>query len=98
LSVGSVALIVGGEGKFDVELYSPEGLCQHLLAQVPGSMTEFWRPVLAYLDGKIMACHGSENNTDCWQYEASSNSWLFQTRSVSTHNHMPGRSIQTLYR
>ena len=85
-------MVVGGEGKFDVELYSPEGKCQHVLAKVPGRMTEFWRPVLAYLGGKIMACHGSENNVYCWEYETSKNTWSVLTNSKTNHNHFPGKS------
>ena len=93
LFIGSVALIVGGEGKFDVELYSPEGGCQHLLAPVPGRMTEFLRPVLAYLGGKIMACHGSENNVYCWAYEISNNTWSILTHSTVYKNHFPGKNL-----
>ena len=93
LFIGSVALIVGGEGTFDVELYSPEGGCQHLLAPVPGRMTEFLRPVLAYLGGKIMACHGSENNVYCWAYEISNNTWSILTHSTVYKNHFPGKSL-----
>ena len=89
---GSVALIVGGEGKFDVELYSPEGQCQHLLAPIPGRiiMTEFWKPVLAYLGGKIMACHGGDNNNYCWTYQTSNNTWSELRGSKYFHNHFPG--------
>ena len=97
VSIGFVALVVGGEGKFDVELYSPEGKCQHVLAKVPGRMTEFWRPVLAYLGGKIMACHGSENNVYCWEYETSKNTWSVLTNSKTNHNHFPGKSHFSRY-
>ncbi len=87
---GSVALIIGGEGKLDGELYSPEGQCQHLLAQVSTAFSELWRPVLAYLGGKIMACHSSENYAHCYVYHISNNSWSLLSRAHFTHNHMTG--------
>ncbi len=51
--------MVGGDtdqGK-NVEIYSPDGGCQHLLREIPDSYLDgFYRPILAYIGGKILAC------------------------------------------
>jgi hypothetical protein len=55
-----VALVVGGQNNGSVEVLSPDGKCKHQLADVPlGSYEPFFHiPVLAYIDGKILACAG----------------------------------------
>ncbi len=87
---GQVALVVGGEGKLDVELYSPESGCNHLLKSVPAQISEFWRPILAYIDNKILACGGSEGHKYCWSYDVANNNWLSLTESLYTHDYRPG--------
>lgn len=58
--VGFVALIVGSGGHGPaVELYSPEGKCQHRLSDIPIEGDSFILPVLAYIDGKILSCAGN---------------------------------------
>ncbi len=86
-----MAFVVGGDGSFEVELYSPEGGCQYVLKSVPDYlMSEFWRPVLAYISDKILACGGSENNRYCWSYDERNDEWIDITRSSHSHNHQPG--------
>jgi hypothetical protein len=88
---GNVAFVVGGDGSFEVELYSPEGGCQYVLKSVPDYlMSEFWRPVLAYISDKILACGGSENNRYCWSYDQMMDEWFDISSSSHFHNHQPG--------
>jgi hypothetical protein len=61
-----VALIVGGNGPSTVELYSPTGNCNYLLAPLPTTGTNF-EIILAYLNQVIFVC-GGPNNRKCWQY------------------------------
>jgi hypothetical protein len=58
-----VALIVGGLRGSSVEVYSPEGKCQHLLSDIPIEATYFKQPVLAFVDNKIIACAGDSDGT-----------------------------------
>ena len=81
--------MVGGEGSNDVEVYSPGGECNELLRPIPTSMSEFWRPVLAYLDDKILACAGK----NCWSYDVISNNWDKITSSVFPHDYRPGNML-----
>ena len=55
-----MALVVGGFNNGSVEVLSPDGHCQHQLADLPlGSYELFFHiPVLAFIDGKILACAG----------------------------------------
>ena len=56
---GQVALIVGTNGFGPAaEIYSPEGNCQHQLANLPVNTTNPLIPTLAYIDGKILSCGG----------------------------------------
>jgi hypothetical protein len=54
-----VALVVGGEYGPFVEVYSPEGKCQHRLSDIPIGGNSFYFPVLALIDENIFACAGS---------------------------------------
>ena len=58
-ATGDVAFIVGGNGLTSVEVYSPEGKCQHRLSDIPIEGDSFMLPVLAYIDGKILSCAGN---------------------------------------
>ena len=59
LILGYVALIVGGVGHGPaVEVYSPDGKCQHQLASIPTGGLYQYVPTLAYIDGKILSCAG----------------------------------------
>ena len=64
---GFVALIVGGDSYGPaVEIYSPEGKCQHRLPDIPIRGSFLHIPTLSYINGKIMSCAGhsaSQNNT-----------------------------------
>ena len=64
---GFVALIVGGDMYGPaVEIYSPEGKCQHRLPDIPIGGSYLVLPTLSYINGKIMSCAGhsaSQNNT-----------------------------------
>ncbi len=52
-----MALVVGGNDT-SVEVFSPEGKCQHLLSSIPIGGAKYHIPVLAYIDEKIFACAG----------------------------------------
>ena len=64
---GFVALIVGGDMYGPaVEIYSPEGKCQHRLPDIPIGGSYLVLPILSYINGKIMSCAGYsafQNNT-----------------------------------
>ena len=85
-----MAFVVGGDGSFAVEIYSPEGGCQYVLKSAPVYMSEFWRPVLAYISDMILACGGSVNNRHCWSYDQKNDEWIDITSSSHFHNHQPG--------
>ncbi len=56
---GYVALIVGSSDQGPaVEVYSPDGKCQHRLADIPVGGAYLHLPTLAYIDGKILSCAG----------------------------------------
>ena len=59
-----MALVVGGDpnsGGASVEVFSPEGKCQHLLSSIPVGGTYLHIPVLSYIGGNIFACAGHSN-------------------------------------
>jgi hypothetical protein len=76
-----------------VELYSPDGHCQHNLAPITVSGSESYEPVLAYIDEKILACAGYEPNKNCYLYHPSNNSWENYSTSKFTHAYQPGESF-----
>ena len=57
---GQVALIIGGTSPNGptVELFSPDGKCQHQLADIPTRGTYLYGPALAYIENKIFSCGG----------------------------------------
>ena len=62
ISGGFVALVVGGNDfGVCVELYSPEGKCQHSLSEIPTGSTFLHSPTLAFIDEKIYACAGQSD-------------------------------------
>ena len=65
--IGYVALIVGtNEFGPAIEIYSPDGKCQHQLAHVPIDGTLFHLPAIAYINGKILSCGGhSDGEVSC---------------------------------
>ena len=61
---GQVALIVGAFGFGPAaEIYSPEGNCQHQLADLPINGTFLHNPTVAYIDGKFFSCGGHSQET-----------------------------------
>jgi hypothetical protein len=77
---------VGGtmENTNNVELYSPNGKCQHLLAPIPTGQDFVLWPVLGILNGFIVACDYIElekGDQNCWTYHISNNSWSLLTTS-----------------
>lgn len=74
-----VAFIVGNGGpSTDVEIYSPNGLCQHILAPLPIAILP--NPILMYINGKVLVCAETvfayaEPNHVCWMYKPSENKW-----------------------
>jgi hypothetical protein len=87
---GFVAFVVGGNDHTEVELYSPEGNCQHNLAPIPVSGLESHEPILAYIDDKILACAGFEPNKNCYLYHPNNDSWSIYSVSTFTHESQPG--------
>jgi hypothetical protein len=67
-----------------VELYSPTGNCNHLLAAFPITCQN---PVLVYVDRMIIACAGLQS---CWEYNAKEDSWSEVATAPFTHNWQPG--------
>jgi hypothetical protein len=80
--LGYVALIVG-DGD-NVELYSPNGNCNHKLAAFPVAVNN---PVLVYADEMIIACSGG---ISCWEYNVKEDNWLVIATAPFTHNYQPG--------
>jgi hypothetical protein len=87
---GFVALVVGGNDHKEVELYSPEGNCQHNLAPIPVPGSQSHEPVLAYIDEKILACAGYKPNKNCYIYHPNNDSWSIYSTSTFTHESQPG--------
>ena len=60
---GQVALIIGGTASGpSVELYSPDGKCQHRLPDIPIGGLYYDRPALAFINDKILSCAGHSQN------------------------------------
>ena len=87
---GYVALVVGGFDSSSVELYSPTGKCNHLLAPVPASGVK--NPVLVYVDEMIIACQGG---VACWQYDTLKNSWTEISPAPFEVNFQQGAAYQS---
>jgi hypothetical protein len=88
--LGFVAFVVGGNGNAGiqrVELYSPDGNCQHNLSSVP---VELYEPVLSHIDDKIFAC-GGNGNKNCFLYQPKKDSWSVYSTSTFTHYKQPGQ-------
>ncbi len=62
-----VALLAGGNGQPNVEVYSPTGSCNYALAPLPTTGTNFGI-ILAYINQVIFACAGPYNKI-CWKYK-----------------------------
>ncbi len=87
---GFVAFVVGGSGHRAVELYSPDGGCQYILSPIPSSVPEFYEPVLAFTDEKILACAGNEPDKNCYLYHPNNDSWSVFSTSTFPHDRQPG--------
>jgi hypothetical protein len=84
--LGYVAFVVGGTGVDSVELYSPNGKCQHQLAPV-GVLP---RPFIGIMNGLVVTCNLLFfNYQQCWTYDIENNNWNPITASSFTHNHPP---------
>jgi hypothetical protein len=76
---GQVAFIVGNVRTSDeVEIFSPDGKCQHSLATLPIAILP--NPILFMFDEKIITCADtvyaySEEDSNCWTYEAENDTW-----------------------
>ena len=84
ITIGFVALIVGGYTYTEVELFSPEGRCQHRLTPAPLLLEE---PVIAFIDEKVLAC---DQGHDCFLYNPSNDSWSAYSTSTYSHKLYPG--------
>jgi hypothetical protein len=80
--LGYVALVVGNG--LSVELYSPNGNCNHKLANFPISCDN---PVLVYVNAMIIACSGGKS---CWEYNVKEDNWTVIATAPFTHNFQPG--------
>jgi hypothetical protein len=70
---------VGGQRTKDVELYSPNGVCQFSSIQIPES-NSYEISALVYIDGKIIACdYNFHGFTICWSFNISQKSWTDKT-------------------
>ena len=79
----------------EVELYSPEGKCQHNLSPIPlyGYLT-IYDPVMYLLNDQTLACGGS-SSLSCFIYNISSDSWsLMVSTSTTNHGQFPGSIYQ----
>jgi hypothetical protein len=81
--LGYVALIVGHGDS--VELYSPNGNCNHKLAAFPVTTTN--NPVVVYVNEMIIACSGGKS---CWEYKIKENNWSVIATAPFDQNHQPG--------
>ena len=75
-------MIIDDDG--DAELYSPNGQCNHKLAQTPVRQVN---PVLVYANNRIIACGGTAS---CWEYNIKMDSWLKFTRATFRDDLQPG--------
>ena len=54
-----MAFVVGGDQtEHAVEIFSPDGKCQHRLADIPINGSFYHIPVLALVDNGILSCGG----------------------------------------
>ena len=85
-------MVVGGYEITEVEVFSPNGGCQHILAPIPikGQPT-FPKAVLAYIDDMIYVC-GSLNNKHCWIYSFKDDSWAVYSDATYFHQYQPGKN------
>ena len=59
---GQVALIIGtSESGPAVEVFSPDGNCQHQLASIPALVTSWSYPTIAYIGGNILSYGGDKS-------------------------------------
>ena len=79
--------MVGGSiNGLKVEVYSPDGMCQHNLAPLPVSLNE---PVPAYIDNKIFVCGGS-GNRNCYHYCSNNDTWSVYAIANTSHGQHRG--------
>jgi hypothetical protein len=67
-----------------VELYSPNGNCNHKLGTFPISSRN---PVLVYINEMIIACSGG---TSCWNYNITKDSWSVIANAPFGFKNQPG--------
>ena len=88
---GFVAFVVGGGGHDEVEIFSPDGNCQHRLASFP--LSPIRQPVLAYIDNQVLAC-GGVTNKDCFLYNPENDSWKVYSSADHKHDYQPGEVFE----
>ncbi len=75
-------MVLGGsDDKRDVELYSPNGKCQHRLQALSNTGYEV---VLSLVSGEILACGGVDNRL-CWIYVVATDEWRALTEEPNLH-------------
>ena len=82
---GQVAFVVGGYGDDPpphnhVEVFSPDGGCQHIVAPLP--IQQLINPVLVLLDGHIVACG------EYYDTQVTSSNYFFSKRIEKKVHHL----------
>ena len=75
-----------------VELYSPNGMCNYALANLP---TDIYAHTFSLYYGKVFSCLGYSvtygHSRDCYSYDIASNTWSYMTSSSYTHTWLTGQ-------
>ena len=82
-----MAFIAGGNGRFDVEVYSPSGGCSHHLGSVPSYFP--YAPILGIVNGRITLCSCYVDKR-CFQYNPALGTWNDYTTMNYYHYGAPG--------
>ena len=84
---GFVAFIIGSS---EINLYSPNGKCQHKLTpNIPDVLSVSRLSVLGIINEKIVVCGGSYN-LFCYLYDVVNYHWSVYSTSQYSHSEMPG--------
>ena len=85
-----VVLIAGGNGRNNVEVYSPDGRCSQDLG---GIGVLYISPFMGLINGKITMCSNFEGYFDCAVLNTTSVTWSPFPNTKFSHPLSPGSSI-----